>query len=84
MRSKKRFASPFLSQRQFADAHAGGVEDRVGDTGHRRDAGDFAGAFGAVVAGAGVVVDQRGFDAGHLVDRQHQGIHERWIPVSRT
>ena len=37
------------AQRQFVDAHAGGVEDRVGDAGHGRDAGDFRCAFGSAV-----------------------------------
>jgi hypothetical protein len=40
------------TERQFIDPHPCGVEDRVGDGGHGRDAGDFAGAFGAVGAGA--------------------------------
>ena len=42
---------------QFVNSHAGGVVDGVGDAGHRRNAGDFAGAFGAVGAG-GVAFDQ--------------------------
>ena len=61
----------FRTQRQCFDAHAGGVVDGVGDGGHRRDAGDFPGAFGAVGAGAGVAGDERGFDARHHVDRRH-------------
>ena len=90
LRFPRRLQSPkhiLRAERQRSDSHAGGVEDRVSDGSHRRDAGDFAGAFGAVGAGAGVAMDQRRFDARHHVDRRHQVIDEgriHWLSLRFT
>jgi hypothetical protein len=82
LRLPRRLQSPqhvLRTQRQLRDPHACGVENRVGDRGHRRDAGDFAGAFGAVGAGARVAMDERRFDTRHHVNGWHQLIEQRRI-----